>query len=385
MHIVTATAPGATHTNPGQPGKTNNQDSVTSRTHPKGVVVVLCDGCGSQPCSGTGADIGANVIAQVVREHVIRITTPEELNWKAICKEVISSLRTIIATFTSDSSVATFEQAVVTRFLFTAMVLVTIDDIAVVASFGDGVVIVDDELILLEPPILNSPPYIGYLLLKESAYHTTEMKPHLGFSVVRVVTLSELKEGLIVGTDGLEGLADEDLHHPALAQPKSLQRWLNVQTAERIHDGTFLPGKCQDDVSLVLVRTEEAQKRLVEGRREIVELKQELARLQSEITTVTEKLKRTKYDRDEIRSQVDRLESELETIGPKAEKTEEMERMVSSLNAQVAKMRTSLPRKAKSLLSAVDDFFTALGFKGPPNGTSNSKSEINPTIKISKK
>ena len=298
MHIATATATGSAHINPGQPGKINNQDALVVKKLANGHIVVLSDGCGSQPISGIGADIGANIIARVIDQHLSKISSLKQINWGSITKDVQDNLRLGVNLFTSNNS-ADLESVVVERFLFTVMIVITTDNLAMIVSFGDGIVIIDDKVISIESPILNSPPYLGYMLLKDSAYHTKKLSSYLAFSVVKTIDLSKLKKGLIVGTDGLKDLMHEDLHHPSLVQPKTLQRWLNALTSEKIHNGSFITGKCSDDVSMVIIRTDKAQDRLLKSRREVAELKREIARLQSELTTAVESLKKAEASREE--------------------------------------------------------------------------------------
>lgn len=275
--------------NPGQPGKTNNQDAVVHRAYDRGCIAVLCDGCGSQQHSGTGADLGANIIANVLAEH-LSVWPVAELDWLTVTDDIVRALRAAVAVFVPQADPAAFASVVMERFLFTALVCIVDGDTAVVMAFGDGVVITDKDTHIIESPVRNTPPYLGYLLLNHTAYHTEELRPHLAFAEVRTVALSRLTHGLIVGTDGLQGLLEADLHHPTLVQTSALQRWLNVEATERFVEGGFVAGKCQDDVSLVIVRTEAAQQRLLEQqeRRVAKRSKQEIARLQAQVARLTE-------------------------------------------------------------------------------------------------
>lgn len=356
MHVATATAMGSAHVNAGQPGKVNNQDALAMRESDKGLIAVLCDGCGSQPHSGTGADIGANIIAQIINTHLHRVGKVERLDWNKITADITQLLKKEIDKFTLDGSTLAFEKAVVERFLFTAIVLVVVGDTAIVASFGDGVVIIDDEVINIESPILNSPPYLGYLLVKNNAYHTTEFSSYLKFSVIRTLQLSSLSKGVVVGTDGLSKLVDEDLHHPALVQPKALQRWINVQTSEKISNGSFIQGRCHDDVTLIIVRTDEAQNRLFENRSKIAELKQIISGLENLIKEIKSQLDRTNLTLSEAEVKIKDLEEKLSEAATKAEEIKSFETKIAGLKEIVDGMRQDLPRKAKPVMIAVDKF-----------------------------
>lgn len=375
MHVAFATAPGSAHVNPGQPGKTNNQDAVVARTTPNGSITVACDGCGSQPHSGTGADIGTHLITQVLERH-LATTAVRELDWERVTRDVTKALRAAVELFAPGGSLRAFEQAVVERFLFTAMVCIVEDDTAVVAAFGDGVVVVDDEAIIITPPVLNSPPYLGYLLLKDTAYHTDELRSHLGFQVVRTVTLSTLEKGLIVGTDGLKDLVDEDLHHPALVQPKALQRWLNAQTTERMSGGAFVAGKCPDDVTLVIVRTDAAQQRLFESKREVAELKQRVTRLDASVVELTEQWERTRLAREAAEARVGTLEQELTALTARAKEADVLSGAMADLEREIVGLRGRIKRAHSPLMETLDRFFGRLRRPASGNGQSSTSVRV---------
>lgn len=335
MYIATATAPGSAHVNPGREGKRNNQDVIVRREHARGSVVVLCDGCGSQPYSGTGADIGANVIARVICD---RLST-KQFSWATITDDVVAALRGSVAAFAADSSVPAFEAAVQERFLFTAMVVVTIDHVVVVGAFGDGVVMIDDEVIELKAPIPEAPPYIGYLLIAEGAYRTSKLKQHLAFKIVKTLDTRKLQRGLIVGTDGFKDLVREDMSHPALAETQLLQGWLNAQTVERMRDGALVGGRCSDDVSLVLIRSEETQQRLLEGRRETVALKQEIAQLKESVSETKMKLMQATGQKDIAERRAEGLERQLKWVRDDAARVHRLEREVEVLRERLRELR----------------------------------------------
>ena len=359
MHIAAASAPGATHINTGQPGKTNNQDALVVHRFGETTITVLCDGCGSQPHSATGADIGAYIIAQVIWQQLQRTSPSAALAWRDILGQTLQNLSAAVQPFVvslNGSSKAAFEQAVIERFLFTAVVAVMRNDIAEIATFGDGVVILDDDVIVLDPPIVDTPPYLGYLLLNNSAYHSPDLREHLAFQEIKQINLRDLDKGLIVGTDGLKDLLHEDLHHPALVQPKALQRWLNVQTTERIHEGSFVGGKCRDDVSLVLVRTEEAQEKLLESRREVAELKQKISRLDLDICLLREDLKRTSVGKQAAEERLESLQTEFAVTAHQARKAELFEKELVTLRGRIASLRQDPDPPAGALSYAVDSF-----------------------------
>lgn len=337
MHIALASAPGSAHVNPGQPGKTNNQDAIVHRTFTRGYdntqghVLVLCDGCGSQPYSSTGADLGAHILAEVIANRA-RDCGPRGFSWEAVTHETLRKIDSI-ARILASRSPADYASIVVSRFLFTALVCVVDGDDAVIVAFGDGVVVVDSEIIILEPPIPNAPPYLGYRLLDHSDYHATELRQWLSLRVVKNVRISTLDKGILIGTDGLLPLLKEDLHHPALVQPRSLQRWLNVQTTERWTDGACVPGRCPDDVSIAIVRSDEAQTRLVESRREVADLKQRAAWLNERVAELSATLDRHGHKKSELESRAKELEDDADDLRTKASALPELDRAVQTLDS----------------------------------------------------
>lgn len=361
MLLATATAPGWRHTNPGEPGKKNNQDAIAVRTHPSGVVVVLCDGCGEQPYSATGSDLGANLLAQTIVHH-LKVSKVVDLSWNNITIDVLGKLIASVSTFATDESLATLELTIAERFLFTAVILIVEDDTAVIVAFGDGVVMIDDETIVLEPPLKNAPPYLGYLLLSNTDYHNPELRHHLAFSVIRTVKLSELQKGIVLGTDGLVPLLGEELHHPALLQPKSLQRWLNALTFERIKGNVWMPGLCSDDVTLAILRTEAAQARLVEGRSGIAEAKQLLADLEHGIADLRRQIRTLARFKGIVA--IHELEQQLTSLTSKAHAVG-LDAAIVRCRSEIKQLRDLLPpmrlKPSASILEGI-----ARAFLSPP-------------------
>lgn len=332
LHITAASVIGSAHVNPGQPSKGNNQDALAVRELPKGQVVVLCDGCGTQPRSEIGADIGANIIASVVQKQLLIGGT---VNWKMVNSAVTKALRQEVQKFVSDDSVVSFERAVVERFLFTAMVLTVVNDDATVASFGDGFIMVDDEIININPPIKNAPPYIGYRLLGKSDYHTKELKDHLQFVVQKEVKISKLSKGLVVATDGLNYLDPEDFHHPALVQGNNLLRWLSLQATEKVVDGKLKVGKCRDDITVIIVRSEEAQAELFASRKKISELKSLTSAFREKLHAFLSRLDRSEPIKSVAEKELEDFKSEFFSIRVKCEKLNQLPNTLQELEVDM--------------------------------------------------
>src|SRR5688500_6106695 len=73
------------------------QDAFAIRQGERGVVAVVCDGCGSGAHSELGARLGANLVARCVAE---RIEAGADLRdpavWRAACDEVIARLASLV-------------------------------------------------------------------------------------------------------------------------------------------------------------------------------------------------------------------------------------------------------------------------------------------------
>lgn len=352
LHVAFATAPGWRHINPGEPGKINNQDAIAIRHYERGVVAVVSDGCGEQPMSSTGSDFGANLIASSILHRLLE-SPLDAMDWQALQRELVARLLAEVTIFAPGFSTTAFEIAVIQRFLFTALILVTDEDTAMIVSFGDGVIIIDDETIPLQPPIPNAPPYVGHLLLSQSKYLLPEYRPFLSFLPIRTFKLSELKQGIVIATDGLKDLLGEDFHHPALVQPLNLQRWLNIQTTERPAKDHFTYGRCSDDVSLVIVRTEACQARLFEERQAIAEVKQLLASLDSDVVRLRGYFKERVVNLPMIRRSLERLEVQLSVFAEKARSLDLLTEAIPRLEKEIEDLKRKSQPKPPSLLRGI--------------------------------
>lgn len=353
MLYSTATAVGSKHVNPGKPAKMNNQDVLVFREHPQGLVVVICDGCSEQPSSGVGADIGANLTAKIVSRELEKHGDVTLIDWVEVTQQLRIDLMAVATIMARDYDTESFERMVAERFLFTTLVAVVHDDHIVVAALGDGLVIEDDKVHVIEPPIPNSPPYIGYLLLRDTGYHSPEFVSHLQFRPVLDCKMSELQKGVIVATDGLKPLLQEDLHHPALlAGPRNLQRWLNVQTTEKVENDTIVPGRCDDDVTFVIFRTEEQQRQLMTLRLAVVEFLQKLKVIEDRLKTLSNlsgycSKGERRFRRRQINSYAIGL-NELEAAGQSCGRSADLDRVWALLEGVERNLGLTSPQKDTS-------------------------------------
>jgi hypothetical protein len=200
----------------------NNQDGVFSSAR----VVVVTDGCSSQPQSEVGAQLGARFLGQWLSAQP-EVTT--DLPQRAT-QALTAYLARAIEPF-GDDRAAVLERA----FLFTFLAAAHDGQRALVFGVGDGAFLVDDALVRLDAGEDNAPPYCAYRLTGSSQ----PVEPQLHFIGAA--------RRLAVMTDGLQPLAPtrvlalvDDV--PGLRRnPLTLQRRLNVLAdAERLADDATL-------------------------------------------------------------------------------------------------------------------------------------------------
>ncbi len=210
----------------------NNQDGHFVSTVGGVTVAVVTDGCSSQPSSEVGARLGARFLSTWVAE-------------RAASRGVVASLVTdatdaLVAWLYGlarglDASPGGFSSVVADHLLFTFLCAVVRDGRALVFGLGDGVVLVDGDLLCLDAGPDNAPPYAAYRLVGG------HLEPQLHFigAASRVV----------VATDGLTGLAGRNAsalralvdEAATWKNPAALKRRLNVLAeAERFSDDATL-------------------------------------------------------------------------------------------------------------------------------------------------
>lgn len=186
FRFAAATIAGASHVQAGR----NNQDAYALCFSPNGYAAVVCDGCGSQPRSEVGAQLGADLLAA----QLIARAQKQELASavREATDAVVEQLRTLAATFDAER-----EEWIESRMLFTVVGAVANRTHTAVFAFGDGVVAVNGEVTRLGPFEDNAPPYLSYRLLD------AKIEP----SFVDVRATADVR-GIALGTDGLAELGD---------------------------------------------------------------------------------------------------------------------------------------------------------------------------------
>lgn len=203
----------------------NNQDG---RFAGPGVVVVT-DGCSSQPQSEVGAQLGAQFLGAWLSANVAKLEgdVPDRA-LDALCTWVEEAARALGGSL---------DDVLERYFLFTFLAAVRRGDEVLVFGVGDGGVLIDDTVVRLESGPDNAPLYCAYRLTG------LELRSELHFkgAASRVAVM----------TDGLGALDPVRLRALAAADglsrnPLTLQRRLNVLAeTERFGDDAtiaVLPG-----------------------------------------------------------------------------------------------------------------------------------------------
>lgn len=200
----------------------NNQDGVFSSER----VVVVTDGCSSQPHSEVGAQLGARFLGQwLCAQANVSADLPAQAT-----QALTEYLARAIEPF-GPAREAMLERA----FLFTFLAAVHAGDEAIVFGLGDGAFFLDDSLVRLDAGPDNAPPYCAYRLTSTGS--RPEPQLHFFGQARRVGVM----------TDGFEPLPPSrvlalvEAPEALRRNPLTLQRRLNVLAQhERLADDATL-------------------------------------------------------------------------------------------------------------------------------------------------
>jgi hypothetical protein len=188
----------------------NGQDAVYAQIVPETVfkTVQLClvaDGCGSGLHCEVGAKIGVRLLATALGRQLMRApesSDPPRAQFvrilEAAREDVLARLRILAQDMGSS-----FSQTINDYFLFTIVGAILTDDFSVFFSRGDGLIVVNEEEIWIEPEDGNAPVYLAYDLVQTSLQTRPDQ---LRFDIHRIMATDRL-EHFLIGTDGLRFLA----------------------------------------------------------------------------------------------------------------------------------------------------------------------------------
>lgn len=202
----------------------NCQDSYAVVERPNLLVAVVCDGSGSGRYSEFGSLLGAQYVATRAAEHLQAGIPADQLP---------AVLHAQLVTFLGDlrDLVRPIDPVAFVRehLLFTILGVAITDGVGVIFSAGDGTVILDDEVNLIDQN--NTPQYIAYHLL--SAAELGDYTPASGFAML---PLPADWQRLALASDGFE--PDLSAYLWGHQHPRGLQRRLNglSNTQHRFRD-----------------------------------------------------------------------------------------------------------------------------------------------------
>jgi hypothetical protein len=171
----------------------NNQDAYAWAYLDQALLAVVCDGCGSGKHSEVGAQLGARLIVQAMTRA---LASPAPAFWRQVRHDVLAQLRRLAVQMGGSLT-----HTVQDYLLFTVVGALVTPWRACVFSLGDGVMLVNGDLIPLGPFPGNAPPYLAYALL-DTQNHTTPAVP-LAFQMQRLLPTTAV-HSIVLGTDGVE-------------------------------------------------------------------------------------------------------------------------------------------------------------------------------------
>ncbi|WP_204140982.1 protein phosphatase 2C domain-containing protein [Halomicronema sp. CCY15110] len=174
----------------------NNQDAWAWNALPQGLVAVVCDGCGSQPHSEVGAQLGAALMVRAVRHQLAQRSLTAVDFWPRVQRQVLQRLRSLARQLGDDLAI-TVQQ----HLLFTLLAAVITPDRTVIFGLGDGVYALNGEPQVLGPYPQNAPPYLAYHLFPADAlgFEPPPLQVHCQQPTDGVKTL-------LLGSDGVVDL-----------------------------------------------------------------------------------------------------------------------------------------------------------------------------------
>ena len=170
----------------------NNQDALAFQLNDQAIIAVVCDGCSSGKHSEVGAKIGAQLIIQAINQRIAEFNDAAKVN-KALemaRHDVLAQLRILSLAMGQN-----FRQIINDYFLFTIVGAVLTPQSAVLFNLGDGLVIINNQIIPLGPFANNEPPYLGYQLISSGPDKS------LAWQVIQILPSADV-QSLLIATDG---------------------------------------------------------------------------------------------------------------------------------------------------------------------------------------
>jgi hypothetical protein len=137
-----------------------NQDYFGDEVTDGGIVLVVCDGCGSTPDSSTGARSGVRMVRAICAELLqFNELTPQDFA-RELQQRLVHRIR---AAAKINSGERGIDNALYASYLFTIIIAVVTPRWYAVFRCGDGYFVVNGEVTELSPRPGNKPEYLAYL------------------------------------------------------------------------------------------------------------------------------------------------------------------------------------------------------------------------------
>jgi hypothetical protein len=162
VEVAVGSVAGRTHRRMGKP----NQDAVAWRRGRRGLVMVVCDGCGSGARSEVGAELTARLWLRTLGERLDAGAAIDDALFDAAGDEVLDHLAALCAIAGSPAGAARVD-LVASHLLATSLCAVITRERAAVHALGDGVVGLGRAQRVIGPFADNQPPYLALGLIGE--------------------------------------------------------------------------------------------------------------------------------------------------------------------------------------------------------------------------
>ncbi len=139
-----------------------NQDAVTWDRTRRGVVLVVCDGCGGAPRSEVGAALGVRLWSRALSARLDAGAAVDAALFEAAGGDVLAHLAALVAAMADDPAAV-----VADHLMFTSLAAVVTPEAVAVHAIGDGVIAIGDVRHEVGPFPDNAPPYLARALLGE--------------------------------------------------------------------------------------------------------------------------------------------------------------------------------------------------------------------------
>lgn len=252
--VATGSVAGRTHRRMGRP----NQDAVAWRRGARGLVMVVCDGCGSGARSEIGAELGARLWLRTLGERIEGGAAIDVALFDHAADEVLDHLAALCDALGCEPGPSRTE-LVAGHLLATTLCAVVTPERAAVHALGDGVIGLGLETRVIGPFPDNQPPYLALGLVgARPAGETWIADAGVGSVLLATDGATPLVSGVAMtaGTD----LVDAAGADPLYRNPQALTRKLALLAEDSTSidwDGQRVerrPALLDDDTTIALAR-----------------------------------------------------------------------------------------------------------------------------------